>query len=217
MSFAIFTGALRYEADIYAAPLCARAFPFDPIVTDDDVPTRNPRRMVCSSSSSTIPRSASGISATRWTMRAAPRRPACPSSAYRRKHNPRHAEISWTCCKQDGAFTVIDDINELNGCVIKHERSLLDRNTKETQISGSLALKAPALTRFPPASAFSITCWSCSRKHGAFDLKIGQRRSGRGSTSHGGRRRHRPGRSILESAGRPPRHQSRRLFRADHG
>ena len=80
------------------------------------------------------------------------------------------------------------------------------------------ASKAQGRTRSPPASASSITCWSCSPKHGGFDLKL-QAKGDLDVDQH-----HTVedvgivlGQLVLEGAGRPQGHQPRRLLRAADG
>ena len=94
-------------------------------------------------------------------------------------------------------------------------RSADDRNADRADDRRSTARAA---TRCGPASAFSITCWSCSRGTARFDLTIdGDRRPRRRSAPHRRGSRHRARRGGVEGARRPARHQPRRLLRHADG
>ena len=61
-----------------------------------------------------IPRAPSGISATRWTMPASAKLAGVPFIGIAAQSNPRYAELE-NALKENGAFAVLSDVNELPG------------------------------------------------------------------------------------------------------
>ena len=94
---------------------------------------------------------------------------------------------------------------------------VIDRNTTETQIACTSPSKEPANTRSPPASASSITCWSCSpATEPSISTSPARATSTSTSTTPSKTSASRSARPS-PSARRQARHPARRLLRHDHG
>jgi HAD superfamily phosphatase len=112
---AIFTGRAKYEADVtlnrYAADI-----EFHPLITDESVANPKPapdglRLIMQEHPDKTIWYLGDAVDDARSAQAA-----GVPFIGVSTPHNPRHAEIA-AMLKQLGAFTVIDDINQLESLV----------------------------------------------------------------------------------------------------
>ena len=97
-------------------------------------------------------------------------------------------------------------------------RSTIERNTKETQIKGSLTLEGKGRYEVSTGIRFFDHMLELFAKHGGFDLKL-QATGDLDVDQH-----HTVedvgivlGQLFSQALGRPPGHQPRRLLRPDHG
>ena len=110
-TLAIFTGRAKFEAD-FTLERYAASVQFDPIVTDDSVPNPKPAPDGLHLIRNRYPdRRIWYLGDTVDDARAAASA-EIPFIGVSTPHNPRHAEIS-DILRQQGAFTVLSDINQL--------------------------------------------------------------------------------------------------------
>ncbi len=110
---------------------------------------------------SAIQAARSGTSAIRWTTRAAPAPQACLSSASHRPHSPRRSDLV-ALFQAENAIAVLNDINQLEGVLTDAKRNHSTRHQRDPDPRHAQNRRPRAVSKSPPASASSITCWSSS-------------------------------------------------------
>jgi HAD superfamily phosphatase len=113
VSLAIFTGRVKYEADVTLGRY-ASTIPFDPIVTDDSVPFPKPAPDGLQLIQKQFPQKQLWYLGDTVDDARSSQAAGVPFIGVSTPHNPRHKEITASLL-QLGAFTVISDINELPG------------------------------------------------------------------------------------------------------
>jgi HAD superfamily phosphatase len=114
-SLAIFTGRAKYEADVTLQRYAA-SVPFDPLITDESVVNPKPapdglHLIMRAHPDKTLWYLGDTVDDARSSQAA-----GVPFIGVSTPHNPRHAEIA-EILKGFGAFTVIEDINQLETLV----------------------------------------------------------------------------------------------------
>ena len=161
--FAVFTGRPRCGGRAHACSASRRTCVFDPIVGMDDVeqPQARARRPAADPRRQSRPQ-ASATSATRWTTRAAPAPPSVPFIGIAAPANPRYVDL---VVPVPGRRRVRHRRrHQLAGGGVRRMRTATHpaRHQRDADRRHARRSKAAAATRSPPASASSITCWSCS-------------------------------------------------------
>ena len=115
-ALAIFTGRAKFEADFTLGRFAAD-INFEPIVTDDSVTNPKPAPDGLLLIQSRYPDSHIWYLGDTVADARASRSADVPFIGVSTPHNPRHAEIA-AILRNEGAFTVLSDINELRGLVL---------------------------------------------------------------------------------------------------
>ncbi len=146
--------------------------------------------------------------------RSASSAPACRSSASPRRRS-RAADL--LICSSRNAPSRFSKTSTKSRSAVRNA-SLIARIRKKRRSAGSLGIEGRGTYDISTGIRFFDHMLELFAKHGGFRSQAASRgRSGCRSASHRGRRRHRAGPAFREGARRPPRHQSRGLFRAAHG
>jgi HAD superfamily phosphatase len=112
---AIFTGRAKFEADITLGRH-AKNISFDPVVTDDSVPNPKPAPDGLLLIQSAFPGKRIWYLGDTVDDARSARDAGVPFIGVSTPHNPRHEEIA-AILREQGAFLVISDVNELETCV----------------------------------------------------------------------------------------------------
>lgn len=114
-TLAIFTGRAKFEADI-TLERCAKNIKFDPIVCDDEVARPKPAPDGLLLIKQRYPKDTIWYLGDTVDDARSAQSAEVPFIGVSTPHNPRHEEIT-AILKRFGAFTVIDDINQLEALV----------------------------------------------------------------------------------------------------
>ena len=85
--------------------------------------------------------------------------------------NPRYTDLV-AVLKAEKAVAILDDINQTRAGTRRMRRASIERNTKETQIRGQLAIEGRGRYEISTGIRFFDHMLELFTKHGGFDLKL---------------------------------------------